>query len=531
MIRRRLLIVAAAAVATAAVMGCAAPPGPAPSTPAGSPPIEWLAVTPRAFDAALAPLVAHRAAQGLRTHVLHVEDLPQADGPQATGAVRRAIEEVAAGGALRFVLLAGDPHDGPAIVPAFIEEPPAMVRGWQEPTFASDHGYAGGGAMPRAVGRLPARDERQLATMVAKILRYEASPGGEWQRRVLVAAGPADFGPVVDALIESEANRLLDERLPQALDLEVMFAQPSSPYAYRLDRFGTRMVDELDEGAFLAVYVGHGEKRALDAVEYRGRRWPIATTWDLDALGPAPGQPLFFALTCSTGAFGQEASRSWAEHLVLHENGPVGVFASAHISFPYPNFLYAEALLAAFTEQRHPTLGEGIVAAKRAMLAASYPLYAALEVLPQKPLKELHLRLYNLFGDPATRLRHPGAARITATVGVGGVVRAVVTAEGPAPATAHVSLETQRHVLRAGRASPAQLEAMPLEEAFEAMQRNHALAVDKVLARAVVPLLAGVGVVSLQRPAAPGTYIVKVLVRPEDATSDVSIGHARLVVE
>jgi hypothetical protein len=523
-----------AAVATLTLLGCGGAPAEpsAPAAPAAAAAVEWLAVTPRAYDDELAPLVAHRAAQGLRTRVLHVEDVLSGDprGDPAV-AVRAAIDLVASTGALRFVLLAGDPLDGPATVPTFVEEAPPIPGFWGDASFSSDHPFAGEGVGARAVGRLPARDEQQLATMVSKILRYEATPGGSWQRRVLVAAGPADFGPVVDALIEGEAMRLLDQRLPNDLDLELMFAQPSSPYAYRLDTFGLKMVDELGEGAFLAVYVGHGEPHALDVVSWRDRRWPIATVRELEVLGPAPGQPLFFALTCSTGAFGREPERGWGEHLVLHENGPVAVFASAHVSFPYPNFLYADALLAVFTEQRPATVGEGIVLAKRAMVKTSYPLYAAMDLLPERQTKDLHLRLYNLFGDPATRLRHPAVATVSVASDGDGALRITVTDPRRFPATARITLETERRVLRAGRTSVAELEAMPVEQAFEAMQRNHALAIDKTVGRATPQLVDGAATTRLPRPPEPGTYIVKVLVAPDDARSDVAIGHAEIVVD
>jgi hypothetical protein len=62
------------------------------------------------------------------------------------------------------------------------------------------------------------------------------------------------------------------------------------------------------------------------------------------------------------------------------------------------------------------------------------------------------------------------------------------------------------------------------------MQRNHALAIDKVVARASVPLVGGAGVAEFPRPG-PGTYLVKALVVPDDGSSDVAIGHAEIVID
>lgn len=198
------------------------------------------------------------------------------------------------------------------------------------------------------------------------------------------------------------------------------------------------------------------------------------------------------------------------------------------MSFPYPNFLYAESLLEVFTEERPATLGEGVGEAKRRMVERSTPLYAALEPLPEAELKGLHLRLYNLFGDPATRLRHPARARVEAALRPDGTIAVAVAA--PGGTSALVSIETERHVLKPGRATTAELAALPLPDAFARMEADHALAVDKVVARATVDLHDGAGAGSLPRPAEPGIYLAKVLVPAANGSPDVAIGHARFVI-
>lgn len=289
----------AVAIAVSALSACAvpgAPPAGAPRPPEASRGPDVVVVAPQAYDETLAPLLAHRRAQGLAVHVLHLEDVPRVRDERLGGVVpppraedvRAAIDALAPGGGPRFVLLAGDPVAGPAPVPAFRAAAPRVAWMGAEDGFATDHPY---GAPGRSVGRLPAQDVEELATMVDKILRYERAPGGAWQRRVVVAAGPPDLGPVVDAIIEAEATRLLDQRLPHDRDLALFFAQPRSAYAYPLDRLGRRFMGAIEEGAFLAVYVGHGERHALDEVAWRDGRWPIATTADIDALGPSAGSP------------------------------------------------------------------------------------------------------------------------------------------------------------------------------------------------------------------------------------------------
>ncbi len=101
--------------------------------------------------------------------------------------------------------------------------------------------------------------------MVDKIVAYASSPPDDWAQRVLVFAGPANFGPEAgQGAIETFATTMLDSEVPHDFDLGVLYAQPSSPYAYRFDRLGTEMAHEMSGGALLAVFAGHGSPESFD---------------------------------------------------------------------------------------------------------------------------------------------------------------------------------------------------------------------------------------------------------------------------
>lgn len=517
--RRRSWVCAAAL----ALGGCAAPDVPsarlasasvrAPSEerpPADVAGADYLVVTPAGEEDVLRPLLDLRAQQGHHAHVLTYEALT-ASG-DAGRELTRFIE------AMRL-----DTRHHPTSEPRFVLLVGAGALGrarlgeWadglgQAPSFPSDHAFERLEEPRVAVGRLPVRDRAELAGAVAKLVRYEADPPGSWQRRVLVFGGPADFGPLVDALIEGQAQHLLDDLLPHAFDVGVLFAKATSPFAFRFDKLGEEIVRELNEGALIAVYAGHGSPMAFDHASYRDSFYPIGDREQLRGVRIEGGAPLFVSLTCSTGRFGDPVP-SLGEELAVGAQGPVAVFASSDISHPYPNLLYGQALLDELLVRRRPTLGEGVLAAKSAMLEADVPLASMLVPGDVARIKRDHLELYNLLGDPATRLRLPAPLSVAlpkTRFSAGEEIALDVAIAASDGALAVLRLETDRSVIKPGLTPPGRLDALPLEEAFRAMSKNHALALDKRVAEAQVEVRDGAAHFRVQAPSQVGRYWIKV---------------------
>src|SRR6478609_4485282 len=115
-------------------------------------PPDAVIVAPREFVAALAPLAEHRQRQGHR--LVHV---PSGGSPAE---IRTAIGKVAAGGALKYVLIVGDAEPvaregsslrrpqgadaprSPMCVPAALVPAAVNVKWGSEPQIASDNWYA-----------------------------------------------------------------------------------------------------------------------------------------------------------------------------------------------------------------------------------------------------------------------------------------------------------------------------------------------------------------------------------------------------
>jgi hypothetical protein len=542
----------------------------------GRPDIDYIAVGGRDLLAAVEPLLAHREARGLTVERLAIEDLlaRRPRDPSASKAILAGIRGVAArsGTRLRFVLLVGDAPgreehaSGFVPVPAFYrpkvgyehhrseEHNYARLEDYDHSgqddreVYATDlpYAYANRGARgrpelavekspePLAVGRVPARSAWEARGFAKKVVDYEtAKPEGAWRRKVHFIGGPANFGRMIDAFIEATATAALDASIPYDFDVGVIFPKLSSPYAVPYNELSTRVAQDLNQGALIAAYVGHGAYTSFDDVRFRRRYYDIANTADLEHLEIGDGKPFYISITCNTGAYDIAYARSIAEVLVLNPKGAIGAFASSRESHPYSNTLYGQAVVEVFLQGRPKSVGEGILEVKRRMLDGSIPLAPVLFEDDAEELNAEHEGLYNLLGDPATALRYPAKVDVAikgapASVAPGEAL--TVTVESPAvpTGTAALTVETRRSVIRGKLIPPEEIEEMKEAEAWAAMGKNYATATDKVVARQSMPISTGRATFLVKAPRAPGEYAIKVFA---SGSGEGASGHARVRVE
>jgi len=504
-------------------------------------------LAPHRFAEAVAPLVRHRRALGQSVTQLDIEPLlaGAAGGALDPKRLQQAVGSVAAraAGSLRYVLLVGDFDELPTFflsklayehhTPGEHQNPHAIS--WAEHTsYPSDDPYADAGGSRLAVGRVPARSVEEVEAFVGKLIAYESAPLDQgdqsWRRRVTLYAGDPSLGPTADALVQSVATGILDDDMSYDYDLRLTFVQERSPYAYGFDALERKFVGDLDDGAIVAAYVGHGSVTRFAPAEYRGRRYEVGTADDAAVLRIAAGKPVFFSIACDTGAFDRPGGLpSLAERMILNPDGPVAVFAASRESHPYPNALYGQEIIEHFVNERPPTVGAGIVAIKDGMVKASIPVAELLLGDDIAALKAEHVKLYNLFGDPATALRYPAplvVATSARTVTRGATFDVDVTVPAVPEGRVHVTLETRRSTMKQPMVDSSSLAQMPESEAFAAMARNNAQANDKVVAAQDVELHAGRAHATLRAPDRSGDYFVKAFA----SGSDAAAGHAELHV-
>jgi hypothetical protein len=394
-----------------------APPAEATSVEAA----DTAVVCPEHFVAALRPWLIHRASQGHRFALI--------SNTGSSTDIRNEILKAAEGGQLKYVVLVGD--DEPAAyldpylrrrcVPSFRARAKVSVRFGGEPLIATDNPYGdldGDGAPELAVGRLPADSAGQLQTIVDKILRYEReSSFDSWRRKVNFIAGVGGFGMMADAIIEMSAKRLITEGVPEGFDTSMTYASWRSPYCPDPRRFHDTAVGRLNEGSLFWVYIGHGQRTALDWVRVPGRAFHILDTRDVPYLDCRHGLPIAIMLSCHTAAF-DKPEDCLAEEMLRHPGAPVAVIGGTRVTMPYAMTVLATAMLDEYFTNQRDTLGEVLLESKKRLLNDKPDdpqrrlidsIAAAVSPAPKDLAGERaeHVLLFHLIGDPLLKLHHP----------------------------------------------------------------------------------------------------------------------------
>jgi len=496
----------------------------------------------------------YRRSRGRRPRVLDLTKLrgEQDDPAKVAGALKAAISAWAAGVAkspLPALLLLGDVPAfgakslGQDRIPCFyvIDDSEQTKELRSESTIATDNPYAclDEDSIPElAIGRIPARSLSEGRTVLAKLERYESgSPRGPWRRRLTVFASKGGFG-IVDKLLEILFTRLADRTIPYAYDLGMTYGNTSSAYAYAPDEFTDQIIRQVNEGALILNYIGHGRDRELDVIRWKGRRHRILAMKDLARIDVKGRHPIFLIVACYTGRYDRADDRdSIAETLIKQAQGPAAVIAASRVSHPYPNALIQKDFIELVCSERVAVLGEAFRAAKERLVRARDPSRRQLEMLSmlmippseKRRLTRTHCGMYNLFGDPATRIQLPDSkAKLSIAVGAEGKALRVALGAGRS-GEALVSLECERSkILRDLERVPEEREA-----AKAALKRNYARANDKVVRSWRVPVRDGKlrwpGAPDLGLPGKPGRYYLKLYAwgADWDAAGSVLLGERR----
>lgn len=416
-----------------------------------------------------------------------------------------------------FVLLLGDANGGtvgPDVVPV-ASQPSASGA------IATDNSYAdmdGDGIPDLAIGRVPVRSDADVDLVRGKIAAYESTYAvGKHARRINLFASTSGFGEPADTLIETLVFKVVEE-VPYDYDITMTYAKQDSPYVFVPERFSDKVYERINEGALMVTYVGHGYQEGFASLQWGNASFPILDTTQLSKITASPKPPLLTLIACATGAFATGDSVS--EQVLRGATGPVAVLSSTENSHPYPNAIFVRELSQMLTVARAPTVGEVFMAAKSRMIHQDDALRRTIDnavssqfdTQTRTDLKQSHLYMYTLFGDPAMRVAYPGAgATVTVPTAVApGAMLDVSLAVKGGPVSGQVlfTLEISRSDVR-GTIQPVPADGDPQRDTV--IEANYALANDKVIVSATASLQAGTATAKLAVPAdlAPGDYHVK----------------------
>ena len=504
---------------------------------AGQPVPDTVVVCPEAFREALRPWLAYRTRQG---HSLAV--LSNTEGARE---IRRRIRRLAKAGRLKFVVLVGDAEPDmatdPAVrkrcVPIHLAKAEVNVLWGSEPQIATDNYYADldDDQIPEvAVGRLTADRPAELERIVAKIIAYERSADvGPWRRRLNFVAGIGGFGRFADVVLETATKHFLTEYIPAGYRVSMTYASWPSPYCPDPRTFGATTLERLNEGSWFWVYLGHGQRFALDRVRVPGRTHHILSTADVPKLECRSGGPIALFLACYAGAI-DARSDCLAEEMLRRPGGPVAVVAGSRVTMPYAMAVLGTGLMDQCFRRHCPTLGQALLRAKQDMMkrpeqgdrrrAMLDGIAKAISPAPNRLAAERaeHLLLLNLIGDPMLRLRHPKEVKLKVPpiAAAGGPLN--VSGTSPVDGRGKVELVVRRDRLTFKPPAREKYPQTPGELAR--FQEVYERANDRRLASADVAVEGGRFAARLDVPQnARGTCHVRVFV---EGTEDFALGAA-----
>lgn len=493
--------------------------------------VEHLIVCVPALRPASERLAAHRRTQGISSAVVTTEEVDQVfgDGDRDPQALRRFLcarrlrEQLPS---LRYVLLVGDATLDRTDLAPFETLPALMARTQYNGATPADTLYVEGDGEPETdppvVGRLPFQDPATLERFVDRLVAYETAPPRDASRRTLrFLASEGRFGALADAMIEMFFKRIVGNSVSPAYDVEVTFASQVSAFLWPPREFGTKVIESINQGALFYTYVGHGFAQGFDSLHVGDERFPILHLADAQAIDVRGTPPVMIAVACTTAQFDDPRASGLGETLLARPQGPIAYVGATRICHPAGNAFLGRSIARAMFPPGGGTgagqtrrLGEVLAAARREVLdprrddpleLRQLTLGTGMLLPPGTSLERIKQEafwLYNLLGDPGTRLAVPDrelevtATRAGETVevevrGASEGERVEVTVELPR-AKQHPFLPVERG-LKAGDPSQA-----------EAIRRNHSHANEKVVLRAGA--VARDGVARLTLTPAPDTH-------------------------
>ena len=156
-----------------------------------------------------------------------------------------------------------------------------------------------------AIGRMPVQNAQELTSMVVGSIAYETNPPqGDWTRRALFVTG----GDIeAQQRVFQDQSHWLQELLPNDFHSAEVFRGAEED---DIDEFYSgRILEELNEGALLTVFLGHGAPNQWGNVMLQDQ-----ALWGLDCNGK---MSIVCSMTCHTGRYANPKTPCLGERFVL----------------------------------------------------------------------------------------------------------------------------------------------------------------------------------------------------------------------
>lgn len=364
----------------------------------------WLCIGPEFLMKEAAPLCELRAAQGWQVE--------RSSMPLAERIASLPVKPAA-------ILILGD-DDSPGFEAARLPYHGWLAKHPKEFTSDSMFGDLDHDGIPDVpVGRIPAHNPEELATVIRKILAWEARTPSPEDLTIPVWAGDPGFGKIGDMMAQVWLPFFMQQlrrEAPPWAGFWLMHSEPRSPFCGWVRDSAATFNERIGQGGLLSAMIGHGRNDSwwITTLPSGSLRYRAEDARAMIGAKPAPPHLIF---ACRCGAFADPEKACLGEEMLFAPGGPVASIAASVDSHPITNYYGSTSLLACLADDPPVTLGQLWVqsireAHSRREFTKEF-LVSALEPFvigtrnPVKDLKADHLLIYNLLGDPATRLFLP----------------------------------------------------------------------------------------------------------------------------
>ena len=490
--------------------------------------IDTLVLSPKLFHKALQPWVEYRQQQGHKIKVV---------APRETfKAIDRQITEIAdsqKNKTLKNVLIVGDGNHhgshGEAVVLTGMVRAKVNVQFGSDPTIPTDSAYADldeDGLPDLTIGRIPVDSADEVRQFTRRVIEYEKSNNGTWQRRINCVAGVGGFGPMIDGLIEQTTKQMLTDLVPPSFDTTMTYGSWTSPYCPDPRKFASEAIDRFNEGCMFWVYIGHGSRHRLDRIHMPDQSHEILSNQTVSKLNCQNGDPIAIFLACYTGDF-HDPRDCLAENMLRQPEGPIAVVCGTRVTMPYAMGLLSLEMVHEYFDGKAETLGELIRVAKRRMVDGSenHPEYREMiegmgktfsplpKLLKQERLEHVHLM--HLLGDPLLRVKRPSKLKMDVVESCVAGETLVVGCDIPVEGILKIDLAYKRDRLR--NRMPRRREYDSSETSFSEYQSTYEQACDLVCTDRSILVRPGSVKLDLEiPPSATGKCVVRAMLVSED---------------
>ena len=346
--------------------------------------LDHLVISHPTLVSAAQPIVTHRLGQGLRSALITIDDVYDSFnyGIRDVRALERFLTYAYRNwlAAPRYVLLVGDGSLDYKNQLGFNDSQiPAVPLMGQNGLYASDYllgDPSGAGQQEIAVGRIPFNAVSNVNDFVVKMLNYEND--GNWRTNHLVSSDQNDYGGDFLSIGEELTTNIIDRNIIRAhlTTTSVSFVRD-------------QMINGINEGREMAMYVGHGTPNQLSAQQ-------ILLTSDMASLTNAARPTTFLALGCLIGTFNAPGITSLGEGIIKAKGGAANVVAAATLISANDGKVLSERFLEEVYINQADRIGDAWIVGKNRLTETG---------------RFTAFRGFQLMGDPASAIGNTMAPR------------------------------------------------------------------------------------------------------------------------